>query len=48
MNSSWILTKLQFSRETLEKYSNIKCHENPSSGSRDDPCRRTDRQTWRS
>ena len=25
--------KLQFSRETLEKYSNTKCHENPCSGS---------------
>ena len=40
-----ILMKLQSSRETLEEYSNIKCHENPLSGSPVVPCRRTDRQT---
>jgi hypothetical protein len=25
--------KLEFSQQTFEKYSNVKCHENPSSGS---------------
>jgi len=29
----------------FRKNSNIKFHENPSSGSRDVPCRQTDRQT---
>ena len=29
-----ILMKMDFSEEILEKYSNIKCHENTSSGSR--------------
>jgi hypothetical protein len=33
------------SRQTFEKSSNIKFHENPSSGSRVVPCGRTDRQT---
>jgi len=37
--------KLQFSRQIFEEYSNIKFHENPSSGSRVVPCRRTNRQT---
>jgi len=33
---------LQFAWQIFEKYSNIKCHENPSSGSRFVPCGRTD------
>jgi hypothetical protein len=33
--------KLEFSQQILEKYSNIKCHENLSKGSRVDPFRRT-------
>ena len=36
---------LEFSRQILGKYSNIKFHENPSSGNSVVPCRRTDRQT---
>jgi len=42
--------KLEFSQQILEKYSNIKFHENPSSGKRVVPCRHIDRQTqtWRS
>ena len=40
--------KLEFSRQVFEKYSNIKFHENLSSGSRVIPCRQTDSQpdTW--
>ena len=38
-----ILIKLEFSRQTSEKYSNIKFHENPSSGNRVVPCGRTHR-----
>ena len=40
--------KLEFSRQVFEKYSNIKFHENLSSGSRVTPCRQTDSQpdTW--
>jgi hypothetical protein len=34
--------KLEFSRQTFEEYSNIKSHENPSSGSRVVPCNKTD------
>ena len=34
--------KLKFSRQTFEEYSNIKSHENPSSGSRVVPCNKTD------
>jgi len=34
--------KLEVSRLIFEKYSNIKYHENPSSGSRVVPCGRTD------
>ena len=34
--------QLEFSRQFFEKYSNIKFHENPSSGSRVVPCGRTD------
>jgi len=30
--------KLEFSRQIIEKYSNIKFHENPLSGSRAVPC----------
>jgi len=37
--------KLEFSRQILEIYSNIKFHENPFSRSRFVPCGRTDRQT---
>jgi hypothetical protein len=37
--------KLEFSRQTFEKCSNIKLHENPPSGSQVGPCGRTDRQT---
>jgi len=41
-----IFTKFEFSTNVFEKYSNfIKCHENPSSGSRVVPCGQTDRQT---
>jgi len=34
--------KLEFSWQIFEKYSSIKFHENPSSGSRVVPCGRTD------
>ena len=34
--------KLEFSRQIFEKVSNIKFHQNPSSGSRVVPCGRTD------
>jgi hypothetical protein len=37
-----ILIKLEFSRQIFEKYSNIKFHENPSSGSRVVACGRAD------
>ena len=37
-----ILMKLEFWRQILEKCSNIKCHENLSSGSQVVPCRQTD------
>jgi hypothetical protein len=49
--SGLILMKFKFSRKIFEKYSNMKFHENPSSGSRDVPCGQTngltetDRQT---
>jgi len=33
-----ILMKLEFSRQVFEKYSNIRFHKNPSSGSRVVPC----------
>jgi hypothetical protein len=36
--------QLELSRQIVEKYSNIKFNENPSSGSRVVPCGRTDRQ----
>ena len=41
------LMKLEFSQQVLEKYSDIKFHENPSSGSRVVPCGRTDGRTDR-
>jgi hypothetical protein len=34
---------VEFSRQIVEKYSNINFHQNPSSGSRAVPCGRTDR-----
>ena len=34
--------KMEFSRQNLEKSSNIKFHENPSSGSQAVPCGQTD------
>jgi len=34
--------KLEFSQQVSEKYSNIKFHENPPSGSPVVPCRQTD------
>jgi hypothetical protein len=37
--------KLDFSRQIVEKYSNIKFHENPSFGSRVVPYWRTDGET---
>jgi len=43
-----ILMKLEFSRQILEKYSNVKFHDTPSSDSRVVPFGRTDRQTWQS
>jgi len=39
---SHILTKLEFSNQSFEKYTNIKFRNNPSSGSQDVPCGRTD------
>ena len=39
--------KVEFSRQIFVKQSNIKFHENPSSGSRVIPCGRTDRRTDR-
>jgi hypothetical protein len=40
-----ILMQLEFSGQILEKFSNIKFHENSSSGSRVVPCGRIDGQT---
>jgi hypothetical protein len=37
--------KVEFSRQIFERSSNIKFHEDPSSGSQVIPCGRTDRQT---
>jgi hypothetical protein len=39
-----ILIKRVYSRQILAKSSNIKFHENPSSGNRVVPCGRTDRR----
>ena len=43
--SCGILIKLKFSRQIFEKYSNVKFHENISSGSRVVPWERTDGRT---
>jgi len=43
--SDQIVIKLEFSRQILEKYSNIKFRENPSSGNRVFLCGQTERQT---
>ena len=40
-----VLKKLEFSPTDFRKISNIKFHENPSSGRRVVPCGRTDGQT---
>ena len=37
-----LLMKIEFSRQIFDKSSNIKCRQNPSSGSRIIPCGRTD------
>ena len=37
--------KFELSRQIFEKSSNVKFHENPSSGSRVVPCGQMDRQT---
>jgi hypothetical protein len=42
-HSCQILIRLEYSRQSFEKYSNIKFHENPSSGSRVVLCGQTDR-----
>ena len=42
-HSSQILIKCEFSRQTFEKYANIKFHENPSSQSRLVPCGQANR-----
>ena len=39
-----ILIKLDFNRQIFEKHSDIKFHENPSSGNRVVPCERTEVQ----
>jgi hypothetical protein len=39
-----ILMKLEFYRQIFEKYVSIKCHDNPSSGSRVAPRGQTHRQ----
>ena len=44
-HSNQILIKPEFSRWIFEKYSNIKFHENPPSGSRVVPFGRPDEQT---
>jgi hypothetical protein len=43
--SCQILIKLEYSQQIFDKSSNIKFHENPSSGSRVVPCGRTDGYT---
>jgi hypothetical protein len=40
-----ILMKLEFSRQIFEKSSDIKFHQNPSSGRRVVPCEQIDRRT---
>ena len=44
-HSCQVLIKLEFSRQNFVKYSNIKFHENLSSGSLVVPCGQTDGQT---
>ena len=44
-NVSCQIKKLQFSRQTFEKHSNVKIHENPSIWSPVVPCGQTDGQT---
>jgi hypothetical protein len=39
---------LNFLDRFSKKHTNIKCHENPCSGSRVVPCGQAERQTWRS
>jgi len=39
--------KLELPQHISKKYSNIKCHENPSSGSRVVACEQTDKQIER-
>jgi len=39
---------LEFSGHIFEQYSNVKFHDNPSSGSRVVPYGQTDRPTWQS
>jgi hypothetical protein len=39
--------KREFPRKVFEKYSNVKCHENPASGNRVIPCGKTDKRTDR-
>jgi len=43
--SCQILMKIAFCRQIFEKCSNVKYHENTSSGSRVVPCGRVNRQT---
>ena len=45
--SCQVLMNLEFFRLISEKHSNIKVHENPTSGGRHVPCERSDRQTDR-
>ena len=40
-----ILTKIELSRQIVEKYKNVKFHENSSNGSRVFPCGQADRRT---
>jgi hypothetical protein len=40
-----ILRKLEFYRQSFEKYNKLNFHDNPSSGSRDVPCGQTDERT---
>jgi len=42
-HSCYVLMKLEFSWQIFEKFSNMKFHENPFSGSRVVPCGRTGR-----
>ena len=41
--SCQILMNVEFPRQIFEKYSHVKFHENPPSGSRVVPCGQTDR-----